>query len=78
MEITYGNASYSTGLVQNNEEGWIGLELNQLRPHEAGRIARVTFWDAVGQFSFEMSCPELPLVVVEALIAEAKRLIRVG
>jgi hypothetical protein len=43
----------------------------------AERIARVTYWDAGGQFSFEMFVKEIPLVIVEELIAEAKRTITI-
>jgi hypothetical protein len=30
------------------------------------------FWDAQGQFALELGVPELPLTIVEELIAEAR------
>jgi hypothetical protein len=40
--------------------------------------ARIVFWDAVGQFALEVTVGELPLVVIEELIREAKATIRIA
>jgi hypothetical protein len=72
MNKTWANVHYVTNTVSNEQEGWLAVELSRVgRTTEL--IARVVYWDADGQFSFEMSTKEIPLIVVEELIAEARQ-----
>jgi hypothetical protein len=74
MKRTWKGATYETQLTSDNSDGWVALELQR-----AGvLVARVVFWDAEGQFSLELSIGELPLAIVEELIAEAKSKIKVA
>ena len=66
---------YSTSKLSNNSEGWDALELSRSAGETTERVARLTFWDAEGQFQMEMYGPGLPLVIVEEFIAEAKTLV---
>ncbi len=78
MNRKHGTVHYSTNLVQDNQEGWVGLELLRRAHGSTDSVARVVFWDAEGQFSINISAPELPLIIVEELIAEAKESIKTG
>jgi hypothetical protein len=75
MDKTWANIQYRTSTASDEQEGWIALDLTRRVGATAERIARVTYWDAEGQFSFEMFAKEIPLVIVEELIAEAKQTI---
>lgn len=75
MRRKWGSAEYATTLTSDNNEGWIAMELHATVQGKSTRVARVVFWDADGQFSLELSAKELPLVIVEELIVEAKRAI---
>jgi hypothetical protein len=77
MNRTWANVHYVTNLARDDQEGWIAVELTRREGATSERIARVVFWDAEGQLSFEMSAKEIPLNIVEELIAEAKQTINV-
>jgi hypothetical protein len=78
MNKTWDNAQYSTIVASDNEDGWTALELRMQAGTDVPKlIARVVFWDAAGQFSFEMSAKKIPLRIVEELIAEARATIKV-
>jgi hypothetical protein len=77
MNHEYGNARYTTSAVRDRKEGYAGLELHQTSKGDTKRVARVVFWDASGQFFFETFNSDVPLVIVEELIAEAKNTIKV-
>lgn len=78
MKKTWKCAEYTTNLVSDNGEGWVALELHKRVKENNLRAARVVFWDSEGQFSLEISADELPLTIVEELIAEAKLRINIG
>jgi hypothetical protein len=77
MNRDYGNAHYTTFSVNDRIEGCAGLELYRIINGEKKRVARVIFWDASGQFFFETFNVDLPLEIVEQLIAETKAFIRI-
>jgi hypothetical protein len=77
MDRTWANTRYRTHLAHDSGEGWIALELTAHVAGQTDRLARVTYWDAEGQFSFEMFVKELPLVILEELVTEAKEAISV-
>jgi hypothetical protein len=78
MKKSWGGAEYTTNLVSDNAAGWVALELHRRAQASSVVAARVVFWDAQGQFSLEVPVDEVPLVIVEELIAEAKSRIPTG
>lgn len=75
MTRVFGSASYTTACDRSLTEGWAAVELRCSGVSEP--VARVVFWDAQGQVFLEMLVPELPVELVDALIAEAKSSIRI-
>ncbi|WP_129775910.1 hypothetical protein [Peristeroidobacter soli] len=76
MKQAYGDAQYTSSPVEDQEQGFGGYELRRLREGREDRVATVLFWDATGQFFVE-TFGDVPLVILEALIAEAKSSITV-
>ena len=77
--IKYGIDLYSICFVEETEvEGFRGFELMLTTEGFVGsqRVGRILFWDANGEISFETFDRDVPVVVIEALIAEAKSLIK--
>jgi hypothetical protein len=72
--------------VTNREEGFTALRLHRetvmgydFRPatdREAAVVAEVVYWDAAGHYYLQTFSEDVPLEVVEELIAEAKDKIR--
>ena len=52
--------------------------LYQTAKGEQKHVPSVTFWDACGQFYFETFQGDVPLEIVEDLISEAKKQIRIA
>jgi hypothetical protein len=73
VNTSWAGIMYVSSLTHDDDEGWTALELTSHVGDRTERVARVVFWDAAGQFSLEMFTDELPLVIIEELIAEAKR-----
>ena len=71
MKHTYGDAQYRSSFVEDHEKGFGGYELLRLRDGREDRVATVLFWDATGQFFVE-TFGDVPLVVLESLVAETK------
>jgi hypothetical protein len=74
----HGMDLYSIRFVEENGPGWfIGFELMQTRRGdiEGKRVGRIRRWDSGGALTFETFCGGVPIQVIEALIAEATRLI---
>lgn len=79
MKKAWKGVEYSTKQVSDDLAGWTAIELHGTEPHGSSKLlARVVFWDAEGQFSFEMFREELPLIIVESLIQEARSAIDIG
>ena len=72
MDRQHVTARYTTKKIQDNNEGWIGLELIRSQDGETVTVTRVIYWDAQGQWALEPTACEVPLVIIEALIAEAR------
>jgi hypothetical protein len=78
MDCEYSIFRYTTQLVHDNKEGNSAVELHATRKGEsAKRVARVVFWDAYGDFFFESYGAQVPIVIVEQLVAEAKMKIKI-
>ena len=77
MDRGYGMYRYTTRLVHDTKEGNSSLELNMTRKHGGTeRVGRVVFWDAYGDFFFETFGRQIPVVIAEQLIVEAKAAIK--
>ena len=75
MRRHWKRAEYETKVLENDEEGWIGIDLMRTENQTAVRVARITFWDADGGFALSIFAEELPLEIVEDLISDAKALV---
>ncbi len=76
MNREYSDARYASNKVEDRTEGFVGFELARVRCGNRSCLARILFWDASGQFSVETLGTDVPLVVLEELIAEAKAFIK--
>jgi len=77
MDRSFGEGHYTTVSAENASEGWGGLELYRSMRGKAALVAKIIYWDASGQFSFETVGTDIPVEIVEDLIAEARRTIQV-
>jgi hypothetical protein len=78
VHTTWVHFEYTSSLAIDYNAGSTALELTRRRDNKSERVARIMYWDASGEFTLEMFTDELPLVIIEELIAEAKREIRLG
>lgn len=76
MKRTHGMFEFESEYVESRRDGWSGFDLYRSGSDARRRVARVVFWDADGQFALETFEGDVPLVVVEALIEEAKTSIK--
>ena len=74
MDRVHDTRKYKSSLIPWNENGSMGQQLTREVDGEFLVVAKVLFWEAAGQFSIE-TIGEVPLIVLEELIAEAKALI---
>lgn len=73
MERTYAGGKFTSVKIASRKDGFSGRELVCEEEGTKRTVAKVVFWDADGQFSIE-TMGELPLVVLEEFISEAKTL----
>jgi hypothetical protein len=72
MKMLHSAFTYCSEPFDDPDSGSAGVRLLATKQAITTCVAKITFWDASGQFFLEMTGPEVPLVVIEALIAEAK------
>jgi hypothetical protein len=72
MERQCAPGYFSSTFVEDRRAGYGGLELYLTTKEKKKLVARIIYWDACGQFFFETLNTELPLFIVEELIAEAR------
>ncbi len=80
MNRDYGEWHFTTSQVIDTTDGYSGIELHRksrITQTDTLRVARILFWDACGQFFFETFNADIPVEIVEDLIAEAKATIKV-
>jgi hypothetical protein len=61
--------------IEDRKDGFAGFRLRPRRGDEASPAAEVIFWDATGSFTVE-TFGEVPLEIIESLIAQAKQTVR--
>lgn len=76
MDRIWARTRYRTKAVENLSEGWLAIDLIRDTERSTETAARVTYWDAEGQFSFQMFGGEIPLSILEEFVAEAKAAVR--
>ena len=76
MERDNADSHYASAFVEDRRQGMAGVELYRTRSGCRDRVARILFWDASGQFAVETFNFEVPLDVLEQLIAEAKGMVK--
>ena len=74
MKWKYAGIEFETVYVEDNVSGSAGLELFRTHPQEGGRkrVATCIYWDATGQFFLQTFGIDLPVTIVEKLIADAR------
>lgn len=76
MDRQFADARYWTSYVADNTDGFSGLRLHRERSGKTSVAAEVIYWDAVGQYFVQTQNGDVPVEILEAVIAEAKE--RVG
>jgi len=76
VKRVHGVFDFESEFVEDRSEGWGGLDLYRLEDSNRLHVARIVFWDAVGEFTLETFAGEVPLTIIEELIQEARRTIR--
>ncbi|WP_205679140.1 hypothetical protein [Aquisphaera insulae] len=76
MNRQYGDSHYTTRMIEDRAEGFVGYELMRQRQGSDDCIARILFWDSSGQFSLETLGGDVPLDILEELVGEAKSSIK--
>ena len=71
MNMQWAGIRYRTSFVQDTVDGFAGVRLHQEKAGVESIAAEIIFWDAAGQF-FSQTFSEVPLNVLEGLIAETK------
>jgi hypothetical protein len=79
MKRIYETFEYESEFFEDFVGGFAAWNLFRVReekydlpPKERQLVARLTYWDAGGDFSVQTFWTDLPLPVLESLIAEAK------
>jgi hypothetical protein len=68
---------YTTTVEGSDPEGWTAVHLHRLEKGVTVLAAKVVFWDADGHYYISILVDEVPLEIIEELIAEARAEIKV-
>ncbi len=77
MERQFGHERYWTTYVEDRTDGFAGLRLHRERFGKTSVAAQVVFWDASGHFAVETFDGDVPVEIIEAVIAETKERVKV-
>lgn len=78
MNTNWAGSRYWTTAVQDDDvQGCAGLRLHEESNGIQSVVAEVIFWDASGHFYVQTMNREVPLDVIESLIAETKAHVRI-
>ena len=76
MDRQFGDVRYWSVYVTDSTDGFAGMRLHRERRGKPEVAAEVIFWDAAGQYFVQTFHGDVPVEILEVLIAEAKE--RVG
>ena len=76
MKRTHGRFEFASEFVEDRRKGCGGYDLFRIENNQKQRVASIVFWDAAGEFVLETFGGDVPLIVIEALIDEAKQTIK--
>jgi hypothetical protein len=76
MESQFGRDRFSTALIEDHKHGFSGVRLYRQQETETRMAAEILFWDAMGSFTVQ-TFGEVPLEIIESLITEAKKNVRI-
>ena len=76
MKRSHGSRTFTSQLIRNDVEGFIGLELHVEKEGVSRTAAKVIYWDAEGQYSVE-TMGEVPATILQDLITETKLVVGV-
>ena len=76
MDRHFADLHFASNPIQDNEDGFSGFELYRTSCGKRDRVASVLYWDAVGQFFIETFNADVPVEIIEELIAEARSSIK--
>lgn len=76
MDTQLADARYWTVYIADNTDGFAGMRLHRERRGKTEVAAEVIFWDAAGQYFIQTFNGDVPVTILEAVIAETKK--RVG
>ena len=68
LELRWGGAAYEGVSFADNVGGCAGVELHRTIDGKRTLVAKLTFWDATGQYWLETLGTDLPLGVISKLI----------
>ena len=77
MERQVGHERYWTTYVEDRADGFAGMLLHRERFGNTCIAAQVVFWDAAGHFAVQTFDGDVPVEIIEVVIAEAKARIKV-
>ena len=77
MQRQFGHERYWTTHIEDHTDGYAGFRLHRERFGKTVIAAQVVFWDAAGHFAVQTFDGDVPVEIIEAVIAEAKEQVRV-
>ena len=76
MKFQWVDAEFETKRVESRSDGFVGLELYRTgRDGHTKRVAAVIYWEATGHFFVETFGTDVPLGVIDRVVADAKKLV---
>lgn len=75
MEFQWGGVPYWSTAFEDNVGGCMGMELHRTTDGTTALVAKLTFWDATGQYWLETLGAELPLGVIDKLVTATRSLV---
>ena len=77
MDRQFADGRFWTVYVEDKTDGFAGLRLHRERLGKTTVAAEVIFWDAAGQYFVQTFNGDVPVEIIEAVIAEAKERVNV-
>lgn len=72
VELQWGGTAYWCTPFQDNVGGCAGMELRQFRDGTTTLVAKITYWDATGEYWLETLGIDVPLTIIDRLVAATK------